>query len=290
MRNKLSGAFRAVVLLSWVVGSASILGCVDSASAQDVSTPNFWDQRQRLTKPILEPRERIRFLTSTDYPPFNFLDTRGRLGGFNVDLARAICEELDLVDRCQIEARPFAELVPMLEKGEAEAVIAGVAITPESRRRLSFTESYLRYPARFVTRKAAALPEPAGQGLAGRKIGVVEGSAHAAMLEAFFPEVARIVFPDRSLALAGLKSGAVDAVFGDGIDLSFWLESEAADGCCVFAGGPYLSDRFLGEGLAIALARGDADLTRAFDYAIGQVVAKGTFSELLLRYFPVSAY
>ncbi|WP_244487644.1 MULTISPECIES: transporter substrate-binding domain-containing protein [unclassified Aureimonas] len=269
---------------------ASMLGWADRAVAQDVSTPNFWDQRQRSTKPVIEPRERIRFLTSTDYPPFNFLDARGRLGGFNVDLARAICEELDLVDRCQIEARPFAELVPLLEKGEAEAVIAGVAITPESRRRLAFTESYLRYPARFVTRKAAPLAEPIGQALAGRAVGTVEGSAHAAMLDAFFPGIRRVGFGDRAKALSALKSGAVDTVFGDGIDLSFWLESEAADGCCAFSGGPYLSDRFLGEGLSIALARKDADLAKAFDYAIGQVVAKGTFSELLLRYFPVSAF
>jgi polar amino acid transport system substrate-binding protein len=258
--------------------------------AQDVSTPNFWDQRQRLTKPTMAPRERIRFLTSTDYPPFNFLDARGRLGGFNVDLARAICEELEIVDRCQIEARPFAELVPLLEKGEAEAVIAGVGISPESRRRLAFTESYLRYPARFVVRKDAPLPDPQGPTLSGRKIGTVDGSAHAAMLEAFFPGAQRIGFADRGIALAALKNGAVDAVFGDGIDLSFWLESGAADGCCAFSGGPYLSDRFLGEGLAIALARKDADLARAFDYALGQVVAKGKFSELLLRYFPVSAF
>lgn len=290
VRNKPSGAFLRHAFLLLVVSFFSITGCNKSARAEDVSTPNFWDQRQRLTKPILEPRERIRFLTSTDYPPFNFLDARGRLGGFNVDLARAICEELDLVDRCQIEARPFAELVPLLEKGEAEAVIAGVAITPESRRRLAFTESYLRYPARFVVRKAAALPEPAEPALSGRKVAVVEGSAHAAMLGAFFPGLRPIGFPNRTLALAALKGGTADAVFGDGIDLSFWLESEAADGCCAFSGGPYLSDRFLGEGLSIALARKDADLARAFDYAIGQVVAKGKFSELLLRYFPVSAY
>ncbi|KQT54941.1 amino acid ABC transporter [Aureimonas sp. Leaf454] len=259
-------------------------------AAQAVSTPNFWDQRQRLSKPVLAPRERIRFLTSTDYPPFNFLDARGRLGGFNVDLARAICEELDIVDRCQIEARPFAELVPLLEKGDAEAVIAGIGISPESRRRLAFTESYLRYPARFVTRKDAPLTEPLEPALSGRKIGTVDGSAHAAMLGAFFPNVQRVGFADRSTALTALRNGAVDAVFGDGIDLSFWLESEAANGCCAFSGGPYLSDRFLGEGLAIAFARKDVDLARAFDYALGQIVAKGTFSELLLRYFPVSAY
>ena len=139
------------------------------ARAQDVATVNFWDQHQRLAKPPVPKLERLRFLTSVDYPPFNFLDPRGRLGGFNVDLVKAACEELGLLDRCQIEARPFADLVPALLRGEAEAVIAGVAITAENRKNLAFTESYFRYPARFVTRKDASLAEPVTASVAAKK-------------------------------------------------------------------------------------------------------------------------
>lgn len=261
-----------------------------SAQAQDVATPNFWDQRQRLAKPPLAGRERIRFLTSVDYPPFNFLDARGRLGGFNVDLVRAACEELGLLDRCQIEARPFAELLPALLKGEADALVAGIAVTPANRAALAFTKPYLRYPARLVTRKTAPLAEPLAAALAGRAVGVVDGSAHEAMLQAFFPAARRVPFKTRELVFEALRDGRVEAIFGDGVGLSFWLESEAAGDCCSFSGGPYLSERHLGEGLAIAVAKKDADLARALDYAIGQIVAKRTFSELMLRYFPVSAF
>lgn len=261
-----------------------------TAGAQDAATPNFWDQRQRLAKPPLPALERIRFLTSVDYPPFNFLDPRGRLGGFNVDLVRAACEELGLIDRCQIEARPFAELLPALEKGEAEAVIAGIAVTPENRVKLAFTESYFRFAARFVTRNDGALAEPLADALAGKRVGVVAGSAHAAMLQAFFPGTQMVPFDSRDLALAALRAGGVAAVFGDGVGLAFWLESDAASDCCGFAGGPYFSERFLGEGLAIAVDKKNADLAKAMDYAIGQVVAKRRFSELMLRYFPLSAF
>ncbi|WP_244639853.1 transporter substrate-binding domain-containing protein [Aureimonas glaciei] len=260
------------------------------ARAQDAVMENFWDQHQRLAKPALPTLERLRFLTSVDYPPFNFLDARGRLAGFNVDLVKAACDELGLLDRCQIEARPFADLVPALLAGEAEAIIAGVAITPENREKLAFTESYFRYPARFVTRKDRMLAEPMAQSIAAKKVGVVDGSAHVAMLQAFFPQAERVPFDSRELALAGLRKGDVDAVFGDGVGLSFWLESEAAEACCSFAGGPYLSQRFLGEGLAIAVAQKNVDLARALDYGIGQVIAKRRFSELMLRYFPVSAF
>lgn len=273
-----------------VVISLAMMVLASGAQAQDIGTANFWDQHQRLAKPALPKPERLRFLTSVDYPPFNFLDARGRLAGFNVDLVRAACDELGLLDRCQIEARPFAELVPALLAGEAEAIIAGVAITPENRQTLAFTESYFRYPARFVTRKDRALSEPMASSIAGKKVGVVDGSAHGTMLQAFFPAAERVSFDSRELALADLRQGKIDAVFGDGVGLSFWLESEAAEACCSFAGGPYLSQRFLGEGLAIAVAQKDADLARALDYGIGQVIAKRRFSELMLRYFPVSAF
>ena len=267
------------------------LGALPAQSAaQTPDLPNFVDQRQRLIKPYLANIPRIRFLTATDYPPFNFLDSRGLLVGFNVDLARAICAELQALQRCQVEALPFSELKSALEAGRGEAVIAGLAINAESRRDLLFTQSYLRYPARFVTRKESPLSAPIARNLAGKRIGVVGQTAHEAMFRAYFPNVEPQVFETRNEALAALTDGSLDAVFGDGIGLSFWLESEPAAGCCSFSGGPFLSDDYLGEGLAIAVLPRNGQLADAFDYAIVQLVKKGTFSELLLRYFPVSAW
>lgn len=276
--------------IALLLGLASLSVISVPATGQEVATPNFWDQRQRLARPTVPEKERIRFLTSVDFPPFNFLDARGRLTGFNVDLVRAVCEELGLLDRCQIEARPFAELLPALEKGDGEAIVAGLAVNAGTREKLSFTESYFRFPARFVTRRDRALQEPMSRTIAEKRVGIVEPSAHGAMLKAFFPAARPQSFATLDLALAALRENQVDAVFGDGVGLSFWLESEAAAECCSFSGGPYLSEAHLGEGLAIAFPQKDAELARAFDYAIGQVVAKKTFSELMLRYFPISAF
>jgi polar amino acid transport system substrate-binding protein len=264
---------------------------VRAAGPQNVvPTPNFFDQRQRMTKPDLSSRQRIRFLTTTDYPPFNFLDSRGQLAGFNVELARAICEELDILSRCQIEAMAFKDLVPALERGDGEAIIAGLAMTPQTRSQFAFSEPYFRYPARFVTRKDRAVKMPVADNLQGKVVGVEKSSAHGAMLRAFFPGVKEQVFDTRNDGLAAMKDGKIDAFFGDGVSLSFWLESEAAGGCCGFSGGPFLSDRFLGEGLAIAVPPNDKALADSIDYAIGQLVEKKRFSDLMLRYFPVSAF
>lgn len=71
-------------------------------NAQNVLIPNFWDPNERFIKPDMTSRQRLKFLTTTDFPPFNFIDRKKRLSGFNVELARAICAELEMLSKCQI--------------------------------------------------------------------------------------------------------------------------------------------------------------------------------------------
>ena len=273
---------------------AVLLAVAKVANAQEPTTeppiPLLWDTKERLAKPDLSALPRLRFLTTTDFPPFNFLDGQGRLSGFHVDLARAICAQLDLADRCQIQAVPWGELQAALELGEGEAIIAGLAVTAETRAAYAFSRPYLQFPARFVTLKSRSLEEPVYKSLQGRPVGVVAGSAHERMLRDFFGGVKVVPLPDEDALRAAVKTGDVDAVFGDGMRLSFWLADAASQRCCRFAGGPYIAPEYLGTGLAIAARVGDAMLPAAFDHALQEIAAKGTFAELYLRYFPVGFY
>jgi polar amino acid transport system substrate-binding protein len=262
------------------------------AHAQETVTPgvvipDFWDPRRRIERPPPGTVQAIRFITTNDFPPFNFLDAQGQLTGFNIDLARAICTELAI--QCTIQARDWKELAPRLVDKTADAAIAGIAITAEARQTLDFSDVYLRTPGRFVVRKDEPL-DPTPEGLTGKTLAVVGKTAHEAYLAAIFPEVTRRVYPDANAARDALKRGEVDAHFGDGLQLSFWLQSQAADGCCAFAGGPYLESRFFGQGYAIAVAKGSADLKRAINAALQSLYEKGTYAELYLRYFPVGFF
>lgn len=261
-----------------------------SAWADKPVIPNFWDARERLPKPDLSELERLRFLTTTDFPPFNFLDPSGRLTGFHVDLARAICAELELIDRCEIQALPWEELEEALARGEGEAIIAGLSISAETRQRLSFSRPYMRFPARFAVRKNSEMQEPLHAAVAGKRIGVMAGSGHEQMLRDYFPSARTVTYSRAGWLHGDLKEGKIDAAFGDGMKLSFWLGGSDAAGCCRFAGGPYLAPEYLGHGIAIAAPFDDQVLSRAFDYALGQIHAKGVFAELYLRYFPVSFF
>lgn len=261
-----------------------------AAGAQEAapSIPSFWDPKRRVERPPAASVQVIRFVTTDDFPPFGFLNEDGQLTGFNVDLARAICDELDI--RCTIQAREWDDLLRTLREGTADAIIAGIAITAEAREELDFSDVYMRSPGRFVVRADTEGFAPTPEGLAGRTLAVVARTAHEAYLAAFFPEIGRKLYPTPEAAREALISGDADAYFGEGINLSFWLQSEAAGGCCVFAGGPYLEARFFGEGMAVAVPRGAADLKQAIDSALASLFEKGVYAELYLRYFPVGFF
>jgi polar amino acid transport system substrate-binding protein len=248
--------------------------------------PNFWDPESRPRKPANDIGT-IRFLTSGDFPPFGFLDTGGRLTGYNIDLARALCTELGAT--CTIQMRPFDDLGTALAEKRGDAIIAGLKVTADLRTRLDTSAAYLTTPGRFVMRDGAAL-DPTPDTLAGRWISVVSGSAHERFILDNFAAARIAAYPDETSARDALRDGVVDAHFGDAIALSFWLDGETAHGCCVFRGGPWLESAYFGEGLRIAVAKGNHRLKVALDYALQRLAEDGELAELYLRWFPRSYY
>jgi polar amino acid transport system substrate-binding protein len=256
------------------------------APTEPVVVPNFWDPRARIERPSANEIGAIRFLTTDDFPPFAFRDRRGLLVGFDIDLAQAICSVLKV--QCAIQIRPFHTLVAGLKDGTGNAIIAGFDLEKAPAEGLIATQAYLKIPGRFVIRKDAAFDPgpPAPEGF----VGVVCNSAHAAYLTRFFPDLHVACFMKASVPLEELKDGTLDAVFGDALSTSFWLNgSESAD-CCRFSGGAYLDDRYFGPGLAIVMKAEDRALKSALDYALREVHRAGTYEELYLRYFPVGLF
>lgn len=273
--------------------ACAVLLCLSAAApavAVEAHAPIFWDVKERLAKPDLTSLARLRFLTTTDFPPFNFIDSTGRLSGFHVDLARAICAELEIADKCQIQAMPWGELETALDSGEGEAIIAGIPATEDTRARYAFSRPYLQFPARFVMPKSGAVAEPIYDKLQDKRVGVMAGSGHERMLRDYFPNVKVVTYSRQEWLYADLKASKIDAAFGDGMRLAFWLAGVDAGACCRFAGGPYLAPEYLGSGLALATKSEDAALANAFDYALQKMTVDGRFAELYLRYFPVSFF
>jgi polar amino acid transport system substrate-binding protein len=259
-----------------------------AAPAGAVAIPGFWDPRRRPERPDISRITLIRFLTEVDYPPFNYAGPDGNPAGFNVDFARLICEELKIA--CSIQMRRFDTLMTSLDENRGDAVMASIAVMPATRRLVDFTDPYYRTPARFVARRDSAINDVRPERLEGKEVAVVAGTAHEAYLKALFTEADLRVYATPTLARDALRRGEVDLLFGDGISLAFWLNGTDSQNCCAFRGGPFIESHYFGEGVGIAVKRGNTTLRHAFNWAMFRLWEKGRFSDLWLRYFPISPF
>ena len=259
-----------------------------SQAAAANAAPGFWDPRRRPERPDLGRLTLIRFMTEVDYPPFDYAGQDGNPTGFNVDLARAICEELHVT--CTVQMRRFDTLFDALNDNKGDAAIASISVTPESRARADFSDPYYRPVARFVTRRDAKIDDVRPEKIEGKTIAVVAGTAHEQYLRTLFTEAEVKPYKTAEAAREALHRGETDLLFGDGFALSFWLNGTDSGNCCAFVGGPFLESRYFGEGIGVAVKHGNDTLRLAINWALFRLWEKGRYTDLWLRYFPINPY
>ena len=267
----------------------TLLPAPASAQVRNDIVPDAWQGDVLRPKPDMHGLEKLRFITDSDYPPFHYLDEVGALTGFNVDLAKAICEALEV--ECEVKDVDWAEIFTTLDRDEADAAIASIRISAESLEKADFSSRYYATPARFVALKTNELKDIRPETLEGMKVGVAKGTGHEAYLKLFFPDVAIATFDSAEDATKALKNGAIDFVFGDGIGLTFWINGVTSEGCCEFRGGPYLDFEIFRRGRGHRRKeRTTASLPRSSIMRSSKCMRAGRYEELFLRYFPMSFF
>ena len=223
----------------------------------------------------------LRIGISPGYEPFSFIDDDGQLGGFDVDIAMALCAGLEV--ECAFVHQDWEELIPGLRNGRFDAIVSSMSITEKRRQLVSFTDRYYSNVVRFVAHKDSGFdPElPAGT-----VIGVSRATVSSDWLEANLSGIADIrLFTESGAPLQALVEGQVDAVMGDGLGFWNWLQSsQGAD--FEFAGDGYRLD----EGIGIAVRKEDDTLRQRLNQAIETILADGTYETINARYFPFSIY
>jgi polar amino acid transport system substrate-binding protein len=236
--------------------------------------------------PDLKAVESLRIAVDEDFPPFSYKEQTGALNGFNVAIANAICEDLRLT--CEFSARRWDDLMPALERGEVDAVIAGVNVTEQAVETADFTGAYYRSLARFAVRKQNPIVKADMRSLAGKRVGVVKGSSHEAWINEYFPRSNIRSFATLNEGLDALHTGVVDAFFGDALQIMFWLTGTASQDCCRFVAGGYNDPNYFSGGMAIAVKRGNTELRDVLDYGLDRLQSSGRFAQIFRRYFPMS--
>lgn len=271
-------------LAAWLL----LAGLPGTAFAQD--TPNAVVEDAPSAKGLDAPQKRllIRFLTTDDFPPFNYYDDEGILTGLNVDLARSICLEIGAA--CDIKVRPWDELMLAMKRGDADAVIAAHAVGGPAATDVDFTDRYFQTPGRFAGPANSEATDVNPGELYGKRLGVAKGTTHEAFLRAFFRDSRIEAFENIELARDALQQGKIDFLFDDGTSLSYWLKGTLARGCCAFKGGAFLEPKYFGDGLAIAVGRNDPMLKVQINDALKRIRRSGRFEEIVNRYFPLGLY
>ncbi len=200
---------RAALLLTLGLTLGLLLGCQGGLSGRSAS-PTSTDAVHRIVE-----SGRLRVGISGVQPPLNMKSRSGELIGFDVDVAEALADAMNL--ELELIERPFGELLDGLERNEFDLVISSMTITPARNARVAFVGPYLISGATILTREklleeledsvALAAPE--------RSWGALAGSTGEALLREAFPGAKIVTADDLSTLVPRVIAGELDGLISD---------------------------------------------------------------------------
>ena len=230
----------------------------------------------------------LRIATEGAYPPFNVIDKDGKLVGFDVDIANALCERMNMI--CTIEAQDWDGIIPGLLDRKYDAIVASMAITERAQGAGELHRQVLQHARRASWPIRVPSSRSADAGLAGKRVGVQRATVYEAYLRAKFPDAVPVLYDTQENADDDLAAGKIDLVLADWVQLSqdFLKDPEGKD--YEFIGPPQIDPAILGEGAGIAVRKDDPQLLAAFNQALKDIRADGTYKRLNDKYFDFDIY
>jgi polar amino acid transport system substrate-binding protein len=228
---------------------------------------------------LLQAGETIRIATEGAYPPFNMKSADGTLGGFDVDIANAICQEMQA--KCEIVAQDWDGIIPGLLAKKYDAIIASMSITPERLQKVAFTEPYYSNYLRMISHKDSGITATA-EGLSDKRIGAQRATISAQYAEDNFRKTATVqVYDTQEAAYLDLKAGRLDVIVSDIYPGYDWLQ-QAENSDYQFIGESIDIDDKIG----IAMRKQDKALRDRFNKALKAILANGEYKRINNLYFP----
>ena len=226
--------------------------------------------------------QKIRIGTEGAYPPFNEMTASGELVGFDIDIAKALCEKMK-VD-CEFVTQDWNGIIPALQAGKYDAIIASMSITDERKQQVDFTDKYYNTPPAIAVSKDSPLTEATPEAMDGISLGAQQSTTHSNYAEAKLPGADLKLYPSAEEYKLDLQSGRIDAAIDDVVVLSEWIESPEG-ACCKILGTLTPDPVINGEGAGIAIRKGEDDLREKFNKAIDEIRADGTYEAINKKYF-----
>lgn len=229
--------------------------------------------------------ETLRIGTEGAYPPFNYFTADGELAGFDIDISKAICEEMQV--SCRFVAQDWDGIIPALLAGKYDVIVASMFITEKRKQQVSFTMPYQASAMTFVVPKDSDITDTSPAAMAGKSIGAQSSTTQGDYLIAAYPDADIRLYPTQDAVNLDLASGRLDAQAGDLMPMVEWLETE--DGaCCQRAGNLILDSKYVGEGVGMAVRKEDDELRVRLNLALSAIIADGTYQKINDKYFSLN--
>jgi polar amino acid transport system substrate-binding protein len=284
-------SFRILFLTALITGATAGFSPL-SAQDQSAVTPSAEKQdeppplpRFRQVDPGGRPlsftRAQITVMADDDFPPFSYTGPDGNAQGIAVDAAQAACQELRT--KCEIVLMPWRSLSGDLT---AAGIVGGLRLDDATLAKFQPTRPIYRSLGRFVVRKESDLAQVTRDTITAKRIGVVAGSGYEAWLKRHFEDAVIVPYPSLADLQEALRTAKVEILFGDGLQLVYWMRGGASQGCCKYVDGAYFDDTLFSRPYVFLVRRGDDELKQAFDYALDQLQESGAFARIFARYIP----
>ncbi|MGF1872557.1 arginine ABC transporter substrate-binding protein [Photobacterium indicum] len=222
-------------------------------------------------------QEEIKFAMEATYAPFEYVDENNQIQGFDVDLANALCKEMDA--KCSFHNQAFDSLIPALKFKRYDAAISGIDITEARQKQVSFTNPYYDNSAAFVAVEGKVANQAA---LSGKRVGVQNGSTHQSYLIDQMAGVTTVPYASYQDAFIDMQNGRIDSVFGDTAVVAEWFKKNDT---LTYVGDQVTNQEYFGNGFGIAVNKKNEELVNQLNAALKTVKANGQYQEIFDKYF-----
>ena len=231
--------------------------------------------------------ETIAFGVDASYAPFESKSPSGEMIGFDIDLANAMCAELKA--KCVYVENDFDGLIPALQAKKFDAILSSLSVTESRAQVIDFSDIMYLAPVRMIAAKGSTL-QPTAESLKGKRVGVEQGTIQETYANTKWKPFGVEVVPyqNQDLVLADMESGRLDASLQDEVQASEGFLKTPRGAGFDFAGPVVEDKKLLGEGTAIGLRKGEAELKAELNKALAAIHANGTYDKLMKKYFDFS--
>ncbi|MBB6290932.1 MULTISPECIES: transporter substrate-binding domain-containing protein [unclassified Pseudomonas] len=219
----------------------------------------------------------IRFGVDPNYAPFAYKDRTGTLTGFEVDIGNAVCAHLNI--RCQWVESDFDGMVPSLNAGKIDAILASMTVTEARQKVIDFSSEVFSSPTAMVFRPGTELAK-------GTAVGYLQGSTQETYARQVLVKrgMKVVAYADQEQVYADLVAGRLQASLQDAQQAqSGFLRLPQGAG---FVLGPLIESELMPSQSAIGIAKGNHVLKALLDNGLAALHVDGTYARLQEQYFP----